>query len=368
MNNSITDEFPSSPTPRKWGHPILSVAKEIIQESEKEESRALELYDLATTLVREREWERAEALIGNIEVRELRIDALLYLGDALVKAEQWSWAEAIWNQVEAPILSLDTRYGITARNKLAISLIEARQWERADELVKQMLPGELEPDLLMALGKGLIQAQQWERAAAFLERMKFRERPPLPFVTTGKIGIPDQEHTELQQLLRIELIRTRQWERVDELIQAFLSAHQNQETIQSIQVTLVGEDLPGQPKTISSVAGTYPGLLLELGRAFEQEGQRKRARVIWKEFERVIQAIERKDMQALLIYPLAETLEQVGDYSHLLHLLRYAWVQASTRNQAINLLPLAYAFIPLSSEIGSALCSAFSWVDSFLKG
>jgi hypothetical protein len=23
MNNSITDEFPSSPTPRKWGHPIL---------------------------------------------------------------------------------------------------------------------------------------------------------------------------------------------------------------------------------------------------------------------------------------------------------------------------------------------------------
>ena len=48
--------------------------------------------------------------------------------------------------------------------------------------------------------------------------------------------------------------------------------------------------------------------------------------------------------------------------------VQQVWRQANTREHTLEILPLAYPFIPLKPEIGVAFAESFDWVDSFLKG
>jgi hypothetical protein len=65
---------------------------------------------------------------------------------------------------------------------------------------------------------------------------------------------------------------------------------------------------------------------------------------------------------------LAKKLVKLGEYKQLLSLVHHAWLQAETRENAIELLSSAAGFIPLKPELGIAFCDAFTWVNDFLKG
>jgi hypothetical protein len=65
---------------------------------------------------------------------------------------------------------------------------------------------------------------------------------------------------------------------------------------------------------------------------------------------------------------LADTLAKHNEHERILKLVHRWWLQADTRDEAIELLPLAFGFIPRYPNIGRAFYDAFAWVDNFLSG
>ena len=65
---------------------------------------------------------------------------------------------------------------------------------------------------------------------------------------------------------------------------------------------------------------------------------------------------------------LADALAKHNEQERLLSLVHHWWLQAGTRDKAIELLPLAFGFIPRYPNIGMAFSGAFVWVDNFLRG
>jgi hypothetical protein len=88
----------------------------------------------------------------------------------------------------------------------------------------------------------------------------------------------------------------------------------------------------------------------------------------WAEAERISASIPDADEQAKALAALADNLATFGKHEQLLRLVHDWWLRVEQRVRAINLLPLAYAFIPRNPELGVAFCEAFAWVDTFLTG
>jgi hypothetical protein len=89
---------------------------------------------------------------------------------------------------------------------------------------------------------------------------------------------------------------------------------------------------------------------------------------MWREAEEVIGRITNADEQAEALSGLASSLAQGGQWKHLFRLVQHWWLRAKTRDEAIELLPIAYYFISHNPELGMAFFNSFSWVDEFLQG
>ena len=57
----------------------------------------------------------------------------------------------------------------------------------------------------------------------------------------------------------------------------------------------------------------------------------------------------------------------VHNHEQTLRIIQHAWLGVDTREDAINLLPLAIGVISLNPQIGTAFHEPFAWVDAFLK-
>jgi hypothetical protein len=79
----------------------------------------------------------------------------------------------------------------------------------------------------------------------------------------------------------------------------------------------------------------------------------------------IIASIPNVEGPPKVLTALAADLTALCKYEQLLQLVRQRWQQVDSRDEAIDLLPLAYGFLPRSPELGVAFSDAFDWVDTF---
>ncbi len=88
----------------------------------------------------------------------------------------------------------------------------------------------------------------------------------------------------------------------------------------------------------------------------------------YAEAQRVANQIENSNIRAKALSGVAEGLITAGKDREALRLVQHKWIQADTREHALELLPIGCHLIPSRPEIGVAFAEAFAWVDGFLKG
>jgi len=141
--------------------------------------------------------------------------------------------------------------------------------------------------------------------------------------------------------------------------------------------------------------------LAQLGAALAQAQQEQQAEAVWTQAQQVIGTIEDRDERAGALCELATALAQAqlwtqaqqvigtiedsfrrsaalrelalqlaleGKFEQVLRLIQHSWWLARTRENALNLFPIAIGLITQHPELGIALNEAFTRVDSFLKG
>jgi hypothetical protein len=108
--------------------------------------------------------------------------------------------------------------------------------------------------------------------------------------------------------------------------------------------------------------------LVQLATALAQAQQWQEAQRVRQEAERVIGLIPYERDQAEALGQLAAALAQQNEYSRLIQLVQRQWLRATHREEALQLLPVAFGLFPRAPELGRALSDAFNWVDRFLQG
>ena len=108
--------------------------------------------------------------------------------------------------------------------------------------------------------------------------------------------------------------------------------------------------------------------------ARKREGELfKLARVLieaqqWEQARTLIGSIEISEVRASALTLLVTDLVNASKREMALHLLQLSWLEARTREFAINSLAMADKFIQLMPQIGLAFYDSFTWVETFLKG
>jgi len=85
----------------------------------------------------------------------------------------------------------------------------------------------------------------------------------------------------------------------------------------------------------------------------------------WEQAEVLIRTLKESDERTWALDGLVEALGEISEREQL-HVVQHLWLHVSTREYAIELLPLAQGLIPLKPAIGIAFYEAFTWVDTFL--
>jgi hypothetical protein len=78
-------------------------------------------------------------------------------------------------------------------------------------------------------------------------------------------------------------------------------------------------------------------------------------------------AIVDPERKAAALHDLADRLAQAHEYSRLLTVTQQTWRAATTRDEALRLLPLANGLIVLKPELAGAIRDSFVWVKTFLE-
>jgi len=173
---------------------LLSIAKRMAVQPGREQERldfllraweigrALELSATSSQMLREllkalalaQQWERAEAVVREIDDRKsyFKAEALRELGAAFAQAQQWERAESIWGEAETLIRTFEKDWTkANALRELGAAMAQAQQWERAEAVIRSISEGDSldtirKVEMLYELGAAFAQAQQWERAVA----------------------------------------------------------------------------------------------------------------------------------------------------------------------------------------------------------
>jgi hypothetical protein len=101
--------------------------------------------------------------------------------------------------------------------------------------------------------------------------------------------------------------------------------------------------------------------LRELAKALAQAGELQWA-------EQIAGSIEDSYERVEALRELIDVLLTLKNDEHALWLMQQAWLQAETRADALDLLPLTFSLIALEPEVGMAFFEGFRWVDRCLAG
>ena len=366
----------------QWQH-----AKAIILSIEDTRHQTEALEELAGALAQAKQWEQAEEVINQIEYAWQQASALRELAEALVKAGQWQRADRIWMKTEETIIrieDLDAR-AETLQN-LARALAQLGQWQRAEEVISQMEDVWLRAKALGELATALMKEGQWQRAEKMIARME-----------------NSWLRAEALRELADELIKVRQWPQAEEVISRMEDIDERAKALGELATALVKDeqwpravmiwvkaeevivrikDIDARVKALRELvaahirAGQWPQAEEMISR---MEDALQRAEALgeladglmkaeqWPQAEEAISRMEDAWQRAGALRKLAANLAFTDTYEVLLRLIQHTCLLADTRDYAIEILPMISSLLPFKPEIGTAICEAFLWVDTFLK-
>ncbi len=328
---------------------VEAILRELDHYSAREEVQCA----LGIALAQSRQWERAEAVIQILKEKSRKIQVLSALAIALTKAQAVQRSEAMWTEAEA--LAWEIRR--EGRERLKYELTETGRLSHA---FIESIHGTEGVEALCTLGTALMQVGQGERAEAI-----WAEAESL----TRTVKVDDEEKS-------IEFIQA--W--ISEQYQPFNFGYEQ-------------------------IKHHYAEALCALGAALAQIQQWKRAEVLWDEAKTNIQSLNKGNWSARQealgalgvalaqarqwkraesvireippdkigvnreksLCKIAEIMSMRGEHSQLLQLVQSWWQQATTREEAIHLLPLVAELLHFKPEIGLACCETFKWVDALLN-
>src|SRR5579885_3065232 len=87
----------------------------------------------------------------------------------------------------------------------------------------------------------------------------------------------------------------------------------------------------------------------------------------WQRAEQVIATLPEGEDTTEAVRELAAALAQQNKERDVVRLTQREWSRTTRRDEALNLLPLAFGLLRRRPELGPALFDAFAWVDAFLQ-
>ena len=88
---------------------------------------------------------------------------------------------------------------------------------------------------------------------------------------------------------------------------------------------------------------------------------------LWEEAQQTALAIANAKEKADALCALVDRLAEGHEYARLLTVIQQAWRAATTRDEALDLLPLANSLIVLKPELAGTICDSFAWVKTVLE-
>lgn len=412
------------------------------------QERAKALQYLAIGLIEAQEWKQARETINEIDLEEgcdERGYALGYLAEALAKAEQWEqartviemlnceeehywyhkkqyWrslalvclyialdetnqsapAQAAWQEVVIAISLIKEPEVIReARKSLATILINAQQWQRAQEIISTLeydysqFPPMYAMALVQLAGK-LEQASEFDQADMIWQKVA----TVVQMIEDDSPGWPWSQEPLLE--LAVDLATKRQWQLSRRIADQLSSESQLEDQVLAL-ITLGNAQFQDQlfdqaqstwqrAKEVASILGSPSAKARSfslIGQAFVNNQQwdqaqelikmieepdvtsRSRAGIrktlatkqaeaqLWEQARKTIDVIEDSEYQAEALNILIQEMAQAGEYEHILRILQDYWQRPATRQDTLRLLPLVFPLILRHPEIGNAFSQPF---------
>ena len=393
------------------------------------------LRELGTALAQAGEWEHAEAVVQKIQEywdsgilgyqgpqkekrqwgREERAEALIEFGVVLAQTGREQQAEAIWGEAETTVAAIKEewvqakvlkklwavaymRQGQRAeveilamngwkadrtRTDLAMALIEAKQWERAETVIRAIEQSVPRTQALGALAVGLVQVGEWERAETVADTIKQNwdglealGKLAVAFTRAGQQECANVawdkaekaarsiEGSRLPWALRrlgIVLAQSGQWQRAEIVAYSIKTDRQRIEVLWEVVIALAragqwqqAETLWNKTKAEACMADEghlRVKVLSILGAVLAQAVQEKKAEMLWNEAEAVAFALS-KDEE--LSNYRDEALRELGN----VFVQTQQWERAETVARAIN---DSQSGNEALEELGAALIQAEQW-------
>jgi tetratricopeptide (TPR) repeat protein len=341
----------------------------------------------------ERHWQQAEQVIATLPEGEDKAVALRELAAALAQAGEWSQAE----QVIATLP--EGRNKAWAVSELAAALAHAGAWSRAEQVIATLPEGRNKAGAVSELAAALAQAGERQRA----ERHWQEAEQVIATILEewDKAGALQELAAALAQAgegQRAEWY----WQEAEQVIATILEEWDKVEALSELAAALAHA---GAWSRAEQVIATLPekwakaGVLRELAAALAHAGERQRAEWYWQEAEQVIATILEEWDKVEALSELAAALAHAGEWSQaeqviatlpegdkawavrelaaalaqqnkereVVRLIQREWSRTTRRDEALNLLPLAFGLFRRHPELGPALFDAFAWVDAFLQ-
>jgi len=301
---------------------VWSEAERMIATIQDSSQQAEALAQLGAALAHAQQWTQAERVIATIQHSYQQAEALAQLGAALAQAQQEQQAEAVWTQAQQVIGTIedrDERAG--ALCELATALAQAQLWTQAQQVIGTIEDSFRRSAALRELAAALAQAQQEQQAEAVWTQAQ---------QVIGTIENSDKRTRALRELATA-LAQARLWTQAQQVIGTIKDSFRRSAALRELATALAQAQL-------------------------------------WTQAQQVIGTIEDSFRRSAALRELALQLALEGKFEQVLRLIQHSWWLARTRENALNLFPIAIGLITQHPELGIALNEAFTRVDSFLKG
>ncbi len=345
-------------------------------------------------------WQEAEKVVRSLEQHDQKAGMLWELASALTQAQRWSQAEVIWQEAERVARSIkeDDRKAEVLR-VLVEALTKVQRWEQAEEVARSIEQGHHQAGALHILAEALDQAQCEEQAVVIWQEAErvvrsiedsYQKAESLRELAEAltrvyREGQAEAIWREAEEAARSVAFPFRKFGALRALAVALTIARRDEQaeaiwqevreiahSLEDLEGVMVLSDLVMALTQVQrweqaeEVARSIDQIFIrtvvlsELTKALAQ-AQR------WDQLGRMARSFGQNFLPAEVWRSFVLTLLQQNDYEGALRVIQRIWLQAETREAALNLLSLAFGLVAHQPEIGSALYSAFLWVHASLR-
>nr|MDQ2904622.1 hypothetical protein [Chloroflexota bacterium] len=327
---------------------------------------------IALALMESGESEQAQTVVSAINDRNRRWHVSGELVTICCDMQQWETAQTIADLIDDPNLQAE------ARSRIISGLVREGQSKEAEALVSSITREYFKLSAICDLASTFAQIGARRLAAKYIrvlgtnkEIQKIAECNDYIAVnwlagaeSTAKAIAEGSEQREALCNVAIAYARSQSWDKAEEVVDMIHDRETQDEAREVVAVELARAGQWERAVTtldeIAQNSGRRTVILQTWGTLLAQPGSREQR-------EKIEHHLNESKEKAGLLVSVADTLAQAGQYTEQLQVVQHAWLQASTKDDCLNLFAAVQGLILRAPEMGPAFHDAFTWVDAFLS-